>query len=453
MKGYDGKRSKGSVLPVVLPFALLFVVLLIWHLRMKNDIGDDSWFRAILSGQGNPLEALGQYLGQRYNNWTSRLASEAIVVTVTHAPMLWRVLDSLILTGIPALMLVLLNARGGVVTAWAACALMLLYPLRIFGTAGWITTTIFYAWPFFFGLIAMIPFARALRGRSVRPVMAIPCLPALLIACNNEQLCLMLLGMGVVICGVIVSEKRKLPALLAIEVAVMLAALVFVFTCPGNWNRSMLETETWFPEFKALSFLVKFELGYSSTGYLLLLEGVWLFVLFCALIAANVWRRSRRPWDRAIALVPVVACLVLEVIPALVRQPIPFVVALKGRLTSTGTGFSISAPSTWLPDLLLLAVFACVVYGMATAYREPSGRILAISLLLVGLATRVMIGFSPTIWASMGRTAAFLYFALMALSIQLTDMLCEGRGVRMALTCAWIAVFCARTAVYLKLFR
>ena len=126
-----GRRSRGGALLSCLPVALLFAVLLIWHLRFKFKSGDDSWFREILTGQEKPLEALIYYLGFRYNNWTSRLASEALAVTVTHVPMLWRVLDALILTGIPVLMLCLLNIHG-VLESWAACACAAGY-LKLFG--------------------------------------------------------------------------------------------------------------------------------------------------------------------------------------------------------------------------------------------------------------------------------------------------------------------------------
>ena len=46
-----------------------------------------------------------------------------------------------------------------------------------------------------------------------------------------------------------------------------------------------------------------------------------------------------------------------------------------------------------------------------------------IYLLLVGLASRMMMGFSPTVWASRERTFTIAYFAMLAIAVMLVRKL------------------------------
>ncbi len=403
----------------LIPFLTLFAAMLMWHFTLPTDIGDDTWFREILPVQPGYLNVLLDYLISRYNNWTSRIFIEAFAVTVTHSPIVWSILDSIVLTAIPYLILIIIGHRNNMQAIWAACAFMFVYPLNIMSTAGWMTTTIFYSWPFLFGLIAMLPFAFSLCNKPLSWGLSVICVPSLLIGCNNEQICLFLLGLSVIICIFLLAEHRRIHAILIIEVLLMIASLVFILTCPGNWNRMVQETNTWFIGFDGVSNLTKFELGFSSTGYLLVMEKNWLFALFCILLAIVVWRVRKNVFDRSISFIPIAACLLFGFLPEYFQDKMPHISLIRARLATLGTGFTFATPATWIPDACLFVVFICTIYSLIRAFNCSEARALAIGLLIIGLGTRVMIGFSPTIWVSGGRTASFLYFSLLMLAIML----------------------------------
>jgi hypothetical protein len=77
--------------------------------------------------------------------------------------------------------------------------------------------------------------------------------------------------------------------------------------------------------------------------------------------------------------------------------------------------WTFDSPQHYLPILLVGAVLTCLVVA---AYLALAGRpwlgTAAVALLAVGLVTRLVIGFSPTAFASGSRTFAFLYVALVA---------------------------------------
>lgn len=68
---------------------------------------------------------------------------------------------------------------------------------------------------------------------------------------------------------------------------------------------------------------------------------------------------------------------------------------------------------TWLPILFLVVTVAGMLYGLFCLLREQLEIYIDTVLLLgVGLASGIVMGFSPTIYASADRPYIYLYFIL-----------------------------------------
>lgn len=411
----DGTEVKKRIRAVAdsawFPYALLFVLLLVWHSRI-NGSGDDLYFASALEGEGRSMAG---FLADRYQTWSSRLLIEGVLVCMTQWIWLWRVLNSLVLTGIAALCARLAGGEKDTVLGWGLCAMVLLIPFDVLNEAGWIATPVNYTWPAFCALVALLPMKRALCGERLPIWEAVLAVPALLFAANQEQFCAALLAL--LAAGIIRSIyiHKQIPWLCALELLLCAAMLIAIALCPGNKMRFEVETGEWFPTFGELTFAVKAEMGFSSTGFGLVMQKNAMFFGFSLLLAVPVWLKRKDFMARVISAFPAASSLMLGFFPQTLEVVLPRITHLRNALGKTGTGATILSPGTLMPDLLLLVVFLCVVYSLFAGLGAQDGRTMLYAL-CVGLATRLVMGFTPTIWGSGNRTFIPLYTVMMGIA-------------------------------------
>ena len=147
--------------------------------------------------------------------------------------------------------------------------------------------------------------------------------------------------------------------------------------------------------------------------------------------------------SRMIGTIPVIASLSIGFFHELLSMFFPKIAHLRDALTETGTGLDLSSPGTMIPDLFLGAIFLCVVFGLLTfPNRDKAWTMLGV--LAICLGTKVMMGFSPTVWASGDRTGMPLMIGLIWMSgmlIQEIERKDEGRAGQMITRTGGILVF------------
>lgn len=413
------------------PFVILGLIMLVLHFRLALEMGDDLYFKSVLSGNGSVGTWLG-FIRQRYQTWSSRIVIETILIILTHATVLWRLLDALVMVWIGVAFSVFFNPEKRVGVNWFIVCAVLSYSFYTMGEAGWIATTLNYSWPLAFGLLAILPICNTLRKKRS----SIPCLllslPALIYAANQEQMCAVMLA----VCGFFLVylyvRDKKVYRFVACEVILCLASLIFILTCPGNNIRYTSEIATWFPGFANLSFFTKLEMGYSSTLYHYIMETNLFFSLFCTVLLITVFLTTQNSACRVVSVIPLAASIIMGPFSSVFAEVLPNLTALKGFMTETGTGLQWTRTSYWIPDGLITCVLLCVLASIFLAFKDKKKAALAIYLLLVGLASRWVMGFSPTIWASGTRTFIFTYFSFITVSVMLFQDVTQGgaRNVR-----------------------
>ena len=112
---------KSSRYAAYLPFVLVAVIGLVYHVGMKPMAGDEIFFR-----DATKDTTLWAYLTQRYLTWTSRVVSECVLVNVIQFPVLWRIIDFLLFATLPLLLSGLFG--GGKTMNWCAAAAVLIFP-------------------------------------------------------------------------------------------------------------------------------------------------------------------------------------------------------------------------------------------------------------------------------------------------------------------------------------
>ena len=420
-------------------YAFLFATLLIWHARLYCS-GDDLYFANVWKD-----ESLGVlvFLSMRYQQWSSRVFIEFVLICMTRWIWLWRVLDSLVIAGIAKICARLLGRDQDAAVNWGLCALVLLIPVNVLNEAGWIATSVNYSWPAFCALLALIPVKRELSHESTNGYETVTAMIALVFAANHEQYCVALLAMLSVGTALIIFREKRIPYLCVLELLINLASLVLILGCQGNHVRYDSEVGTWFPQFGEFTIWEKVEMGYSSTGYSLVMQRNSVFVIFALLLAISVWMERSDFLSRMIGTIPVIASLSIGFFHELLSMFFPKIAHLRDALTETGTGLNLSSPGTMIPDLFLGAIFLCVVFGLLTfPNRDKAWTMLGV--LVICLGTKVMMGFSPTVWASGDRTGVPLMIGLIWMSgmlIQEIERKDEGRAGQLITRTGGILVF------------
>lgn len=401
------------------PFILLGVGMFLLHIFLILNWGDDLYFKNAMHDNGFTFLL---FLSMRYNQWSSRLFIETLLVLVAQAPILWWFLDTAIIILVAYSLHFLLPDMTKGATYLLVC-LIFTYPFVDMRTAGWIAATMNYIWPLGFGLYAMVSIKRILQGKEMKTHHYVLSVLALLYAANYEQMGALLVGFFgffALYQGVV---QKKVPWFLLVQALISVTSVVLILIAPGNEVRTAWTIDVHFPSYVNLSFFDKFEMGFSSTLFGLVMKPDLSFFLFALLVflAARVTRQSCT--FLTIASVPLFFSLVFGLLGPVFGKLLPFVGSVRGAMTETGTNPSFSHPMSLIPDLLLIVV---CLSGVITLYRVFAVKRDAWLVLLVlgaGFASRIIIAFTPSIWFSGGRTFIYLYFALIYCSVRLFQVI------------------------------
>jgi len=397
------------------PFVLLAAGAFLLHVFLILNWGDDVFFRDSIKPENVTLLS---FLTERYFKWSSRLIIEAVMVFITHVPVLWWFLDSAVMV-LAAHSLSRLLPKMDKKTNYLLVCLVFIYPFIDMRTAGWIATTMNYIWPLAFGLYAMVSIKKILHGEQLKIREYVLNVFCILYAANHEQMGTLLAGFFVFFCIYQVVVQKELHWFLALQAMFSVASVVFILTAPGNEIRTLWTIETHFPGYVALSLFDKIEMGFSSTLFGLVMKPDLSFLIFGLLLflTAKVTKQSRL--FIIIASVPLFFSLLFGLLGPVLGKLLPFMGSIRGAMTETGTNPSFSNPMSLIPDLLLIVVCLSVVVSLYKLFEEKRDAWLVLLVLGAGFASRMIMAFTPAIWFSEDRTFMFLYVALIYCSVRL----------------------------------
>ena len=269
------------------PFVLFVVLMVVLHLVMGLN-GDDIKYAKILNNQ-----TIIEYINFRYFNWSSRLIIDTLLAILARQNMIiWKILDIIIYTSGIYYIIKLVNKSYSKKIAFFGILLFLMYPFYEMASAGWISTTLNYSWCFALGMISFIPLIYESQGEKVNGYVYIISFLALLYATNQEQSGALIFGFNLLYLINSLINKRDINKFNVLAIAVSAAALIFIFTCPGNSIRFAHEVSYWYPEFANFTIIEKSYLGLVTT-FGNLIEQKVIFPLFyiilsvCALVKSE----------------------------------------------------------------------------------------------------------------------------------------------------------------------
>ncbi len=349
--------------------------------------------------------SLYEFISYRFNTWSSRWFVEGALFFFCREALFWfKAVNTLLLFFLPFVLSRITAGRAAPGVLFAALCLLFMYPFADMETAGLQATTVNYFWPLFAALVAVLIMREQLStGQSsyARTGCALFCL---VFACNNEQLCAVLLLLVPVL---FVCLKGKWPPLFyGYAILVGCSALVIIL-CPGNMERYVREIHNWNPDFVHLSQAGKIVGGYTSTT-LWMMATSYIYYVFVAMSSLLVFLGYKQKIYRMISLVPLSGLSFLWIVHG------PY-----DQLADISYVLRCATLPVSIPCLV------SVVLSMVLTARSGYEAIMLPALLAAGLGSRVLLGFSPTLYVSSTRTFLFLDAVLICLALFIYGRLSE----------------------------
>lgn len=399
-------------------WVIVFLILFLAHFFLNIHTNDDIYFSNI------KLNDLLPYLNMRYNVWTSRLFIEVILIVLLKLPsIVWFLLDSLVIELIMYCISYLFT-KNRKTDQLLVISLVLLYPLYEMSGAGWYATTLNYIWPFAFGLFSFIPIKNAINGKHEKKYMYPLYSISLLFACNQEQVCALVLGFYFVM-SIYCYKKKCLNKFIIFQLLLSLISILFIFTCPGNAARTLSETKTWYPEFKKFSFIQKVVLGIVSTISTIISK--LSFPYFAFILLLPVLLKKSNIILRINAFIPLLIVSILNIFKDVFSQLFPYLSVYVDKykmFTSNIPVIDLKSNITIFTLFIGFIIILSSVISLHFIFKDKVNfkKYLIPLILLAGFATRFIMGLSPTIFASGERTYMCFQFCII---IIISSCLCN----------------------------
>lgn len=384
-------------------YVCLFIFVFALHLFMRPGEADDSWF--INNYTGNPLS----FAYMRYMQWSSRFLIEMVLVVIASLPLIvWKVLDTLMIVLLFYSGNKLLNIKNRKILIFEIFLIMTL-PWKVFGETGWIATTLNYTWPITLGLYG---FSILLEKKIniFKQIMAFFCI---IFACNQEQMCCVMLAF-IIICFYIRTFQKKNNKVFLIPFIICILMGVLHIVCPGNSMRQISEMQTWYPAYQNFDILDKTFIGIISTVTAILFD---FRIIYIAFIGMLILYTKYLPLNKKLSYIIqfILACFIFINIYPFDSTQLMFYSKAQESIAITFMNFV-------LPVLLFSLLISIVIYLILKTKNRYN--YMFVLLFLSGICSRLILGFSPTVYASGKRTVIYFYIVCYLLTVFIMKSIC-----------------------------
>jgi hypothetical protein len=364
------------------PFVLLGFMMLIMHILMKGGWGDDVDFSKVDNN-------LVSYLKDRYFTWSSRIIIELSFVFFSKINFLiWGIFNTIIYTLIGVMLSKLLVKSNYKEMNYFIAGMMIIYPFYHMATAGWITTCASYLYPLFCFIYCLLTIKKIFESKKILWYEHLFYAAALLYASSMEQVALI---MTILFAFLVVYNYRHI---VGISLIVSIAQIINAVICPGNKIRALEEIHH-LPSFAEFTLFDKLNIGFYSTMINFLTSFDAVFLIFTSMLFLTITFKYQNYKPRFIAIIPLLIWLISMPIRA---------------LSKIGYIKSIPSETLWL-SIALLIIFLVILYSVIRAF-DKSEIMAVLFVLATGFISRVLMGFSPTVYASSYRTFIYMYFSI-----------------------------------------
>lgn len=411
---------------------VLFVLQLVLTIFITPNTYDDEWFINQITDELN-IETneiiehtISDFITERYQTWSSRVIIELVLCLVLKtSKYLWILIQSLMLVLVCYSLSKIFVKENKDKNNFMLMSMILIYPYYTMHQTGWASTSINYLWPLATGLFALIPIKKIWNGEKIKWWQYLLYTISLIFAANQEQAGALLLGFYLVFTILMIASKdKKVKPYMFIQTIIASLSVVFILTCPGNSIRQSEELYR-FKGYEMLSFIEKFVLGFTSTFGNIILNQSLTYMLLTSLIALYVFLNYKEKLYRIIAIIPLLSVLLLGPFLTILNGMFPYLDVFKSLITTQDILLTpVNSNNLYyaFPIVFAFANFICIGMSILLIFKNLKNNV-AILIYLAGLASRIVIAFSPTVFLSKTRTMIFFDFAMIVVSYLIWDRL------------------------------
>lgn len=393
-------------------YVIFGIVIAVFSLFMNSDRMDD----VTLYGDIMEYCPLLTWLEYRWDTWTSRVLLDGVsVLMIAWNIWIFRIINwcmwMLLIYSIAELLQIQKNKQLSYILILA----FLIYPFKVIGSVGWCNVGVIYVWTSALGCYAITSYTKLHRdaekyNKKMKLFFAVSMCIAAVFAGNQEMVCAILCAVfGMLWLLTWKKADRFYRIVVSMQFLLVVGKLLVILTCKGNYIRKMQEAERWMPEYVDFTFLDKLSIGITDTINGLFVRESFLCLLFAIAVCMAVFARTRLLSFRCVALVPVLFMMGTRFAPNLVQNEFTYLENFwKYMPTLRQNDFSNMDQETVIGLLMWLAVFACLILSVYITCENFQEMAFYSIVLGSGLATRVVVGFSPSVYVSGSRTFYFL---------------------------------------------
>lgn len=397
---------------------ILFSFCFAFIICLSKIAGDDA---VHVTEIGSNIFGWWERIVEQWFSWSSRVLVNFVGSVVLGGGriiwMLYMAISSYVM--LKAMVLLFSDGKKREIAMFAIFTLML-FPFRTLMTAGWIAATTSYFGPQAFALMSMVPIKKVVKNEKICWWESILYAACLIYGTNAEQFCIVILILYLAAIIYLFTKKRS-SGILWINFALTAINFIAALACPGNKVRSASEEINWFPTYRMLDFIDKADIGISTTLKWIFVDGGILILVMCIVLAFFIWQKYKEPLFRFVSVIPVIVSIGLGPLRDFFTALFPDAAFLMNDIDYYGA-FNVQSLGRGVGTLqfaIFLLIAACVCAEIILLNDTIEGFLTDILLIVMGVASRCAMGFSPTVYASSTRTYTTLVVCFMAVLIHI----------------------------------
>lgn len=154
----------------------------------------------------------------------------------------------------------------------------------------------------------------------------------------------------------------------------------------------------------------------------LIIDGKMVFIAFTAIMAFYILKEYKNILIKIIGIIPLIGATFFNIFKNITDTLLPklsdlMLIYSKNELIINS--FDIKNISLFIPILIYFIILFCILINIVLIFKKENNTLVALIMYLLGLITRTIMGFSPTVFASGERPTLFLYYAFILISIMI----------------------------------
>lgn len=425
-------------------YLLFFILLFFLHRNMSLNLSDDAIFSQELK-----KESLLQHISHLYFKTNGKIFTDTMAAIFTYLPsFIWKTVD------IGVLFLIVLCADRLFITSRniiLSCFSILLLDFNYLTSAGYVASSVNYTWCTAALLVSLLPLKYASRFEK-KSLLLPACWLAGLYAGNQEQAGAIVITVYTLFIVASLVKKVKIHRYIWIQYVITIGSLILLLTAPGHANKATTFNIFFIPDYLALDFFEKIIRGFTSTAAVILTGKNILWPLFCFLLMLTVWAKKRELSVRLVSLIPLAASLVCgkwqRYLPLNIQEIFSYYTPWSFQMPDYRyiDAYTYTDWKFYVPLALALFILGLVLLEILWIFGTDPKGIIILLILGAGFCSRIIMGFSPTLYGSSYRTFVFLCLALgFCIAILLDKLLLEADRLKTALGFAVTLLYVAAT--------